>query len=122
APGRPGRDATGPLVPLERGDPLPGFVVEVLGLQGGSGPGGNFRAGDRIRVRFTVKDHDGEDVPRDQWNRLQMYVSGPTTNYQRVIASTDAIAASSEDLNNPGQWTFDLPALPNEYLEPFNYT
>jgi hypothetical protein len=121
APGQNGKDGTSPRLPIGRGEALPGFNIAVLSVSGGTGPNGNFRPGDAPRVAFTVKDDAGADIARDDWDRLQMYVSGPSFNYQRVTASTDVRAGVTAGAN-AGEWVCALPALPADYIEPYNYT
>ncbi|MBK8976695.1 MAG: hypothetical protein IPM29_12320 [Planctomycetes bacterium] len=120
APGRNGSSGSRRQIPLARGEALPGFVVDVLGLSGGSGPTGNFRVGDRISMRFTVKTRDGQAIPKEDWDRLRVYISGPTFNYQRVMESTDVLDDVAE--NAAGEWVYRFPPLPSAYLEPLNYT
>ena len=121
APGKDGRSGTTPRLPIGPAEALPGFVVDVLDITGATGPTGNFEAGDAPRLTFTVRDASGADIGPADWDRLQMYVSGPTFNYQRVQGAVDVrsdVVAGPED----GQWVVDLPPLPETYLEPLNYT
>jgi len=104
---------------LDKTQDVPGVVVRITGLYGASGADGTFQVGDRIEVEFTVKMDDGTDIPIDELDFLGILVSGPTFNYQRVIAEVDdvidaAVAGSGHS------YTYTLPAIPERYLPPFN--
>lgn len=98
----------------------PGVVVTITGVSGGSGEGGFFRPGDHVHVAFTLRKNDGTP-----WNLFEMsigssLVSGPTFDYQRVIAENDNVVAASAE-QAPGEFTyaFDAP-IPSAYLPPLN--
>src|SRR5688572_8835395 len=77
---------------LSQGDDLPGVNVEVTGLSGGSAPGGRFAVGDVITVAFTVQKNDGSDWDIGEMSLARTLVSGPTFNYQRVLAEQSDVA------------------------------
>jgi hypothetical protein len=88
--GNPGTDDE-----LEQGDDLPGLVVAIQSLTGGSASGGLFRAGDTIRVNYRLQKTDGSDWDLAELSSGRALVSGPTFNYQRVMLEvTDLLTAS----------------------------
>lgn len=107
---------------LALGQNPPGVVATITSVTGGTGAGGFFRAGDHVSVAFTLKKHDGS-----AWNLFEMsianaLVSGPTFNYQRVIAEQTDVAARAEEQGLASfVYTFDVP-LPSSYLPPLNDT
>ena len=46
---------------LTQGEDPPGINLAILDLAGGTGAGGNFRPGDKLKVNFTLKKDDGSD-------------------------------------------------------------
>lgn len=122
--GPPGSGDGGTTVDTELSpfDDPPGIVVEVLAITGGTGAGGTFAVGDTIRVRYTVKMDDGTDWPLDQLERGRTLVSGPTFNYNRVIAEqTDVLTASVHNADGSYTYTYPVP-IPGTYLPPVNDT
>ncbi|MEZ5962391.1 MAG: cytochrome c3 family protein [Planctomycetota bacterium] len=120
APGRDGQDLT---PGLKRTDPLPGFNLTILKVEGGSGPNGNFRAGDRIKVTFKAQEGQqgsttaGTAIASSKWSFQEALFGGPATGFQQIL-STSAIAANSVQ-NADGSWTFTWPdpipaAVPNQ--------
>jgi OmcA/MtrC family decaheme c-type cytochrome len=118
-PGPPGKDL--PInTKLTKTEDLPGLVVEVLGLSGGSGPNGNFRAGDKLRVTFKVSLKNGRPVPLAELNLIGMYAAGPSSNYNPILARVTDQAATSV-ANADGSWTYTFAAaIPATYLAPLN--
>jgi len=116
-PGDPGTDSE-----LEQGDDVPGLSVTVVSLTGGSGAGGSFRVGDRPRVNYRLQKSDGSDWDIGELSSGRALVSGPTFNYQRVIAEvTDLLTASVAQAD--GSYTYSFAtAIPATYLAPFNDT
>ncbi len=116
-PGDPGTPAIG------IDDPLPGLYLQVVRLEGASGAGGRFQVGDTITVVFTVKRADtGQAVAVADLNRGQAMVSGPTFNYQRVIAGqTDFVSKILQRGDGSLSYTFPVP-IPETYLAPINNT
>jgi hypothetical protein len=117
----------GPVTPPEPPDSLlapfevpPGVNIDVVDVQGGSGTGGNVLPGDTITVVFTVKDDEGTDWPVTSMTRGEALVSGPTTNYQRVIPAQSDVVEAAVDLGG-GMWsyTFATP-FPSVYFAPIN--
>ncbi|MCB9870070.1 MAG: hypothetical protein H6837_09455 [Planctomycetes bacterium] len=102
-------------------DDLPGVVVTVLGLSGGSSADGSFRVGDRISVVFSLKTKGGDELAPSEMTRGAIMVSGPTFNYQRVIASQSDLFTRLERATGGWRYTFADP-IPAKYLEPLNYT
>lgn len=118
--GPPGGTAT--ETDLEQGDDLPGLAVLVQSLAGGTAAGGRFRVGDTLRVNFRLQKSDGSDWDISELSSGRALVSGPTVNYQRVIAEqTDLLTASVAQADGSYTYTFSS-ALPATYLAPFNDT
>ncbi len=101
-------------------DSAPGVVLAILSASGGSNPDGSFRPGDRVTLHFTLQKHDGT-----RWNLHEMHanaalVSGPSFNYQRVIAEqADLVERAVEQSDGSWLYTF-ADALPASYLAPLH--
>lgn len=116
-PGDPGTNSD-----LAQGDDLPGLAIAIQSLSGGSASGGRFRVGDTLRVNFRLQKGDGSDWDIAELSSGRALVSGPTFNYQRVIAErTDLLTAAVEQPDGSYTYTFPVP-LPATYLAPFNDT
>ncbi|GAB4136726.1 MAG: hypothetical protein Fur0037_01460 [Planctomycetota bacterium] len=103
-------------------DSLPGVVVAITGISGGSGANGNFQPGDTITVTFTVKRNDGVPLELSLMDRGAIMVSGPTSNYQRVIAPVlDVRTRAVKTAVDTYTYTFASP-IPATYLAPINDT
>ena len=117
-PGDPGGTET----ELSRIEDPPGIVVEILELKGASGGDGTFQVGNRIKVRFSAKKNDGTDWDLAEFSSGRVLVSGPTFNYQRVLAEqSDVRAESVQNSDGTYTYTFDDP-IPATYLAPINDT
>src|SRR5262245_998784 len=123
--------ATGPQGPpgnagtntdLTKGEDVPGLVIAIQSLTGGTASGGRFRVGDTPRVNFRLQKSDGSDWDIGELSSGRALVSGPTFNYQRVIAEkTDLLTVSVKQAD--GSYTYTFPtAIPATYLPPFNDT
>lgn len=99
---------------------LPGVVIAVSGLSGGTGAGGAFKAGDTIAMTFTVQDKDGGAIPLGELDAVSVFVSGPTTNYQRVIAEQSIVITGATQVPDSGAYRYSFPAVPSTYLAPLN--
>lgn len=107
---------------IEQGQELPGLHVAVTSLSGGTGPGGRFLPGNTITVNFTVKKDDGSDWDLAELSNGRALVSGPTFNYQRVIAQvSDVATAAVAQSDGSYKYTF-ATAIPATYLAPLNDT
>jgi len=105
---------------LEQGDDLPGLNVVITGLSGGTAAGGRFRAGDVITIAFTAKRDDGSDWDLSEFSLARTLVSGPTFNYQRVLAEQADVATRSVQLAD-GSYTYTYASpIPATYLAPLN--
>src|SRR5688572_24993884 len=117
-PGDPGGTET----ELSRTEDPPGIVVEILELKGASGGDGTFQVGNRIKVKFSAKKNDGTDWDLAEFSSGRVLVSGPTFNYQRVLAEqSDVRAESVKNSDGTYTYTFDDP-IPATYLAPINDT
>lgn len=115
SPGAPTRTA------LSLAEDLPGVVLDVLAVEGGTGPNGNLLPGDAVTVRFTVHKRDGSLLPLDELDYGEVLVSGPSSNYQPVLALQQDLVTQATDSNGECLYTFAAP-LPSEYLPPANDT
>jgi len=105
---------------LLRGDELPGIVLEVLAVEGGSGSGGFFQPGDRVSVRFRVAKSDGSPWGLGEFDAGRILLSGPSFNYQRVLAAQDDLATRAVQLSD-GSYRYSFEALlPATYLAPYH--
>jgi hypothetical protein len=101
---------------------LPGVVISVLSVSGGSGPSGGIRIGDHPKVTFTVKTRDGRTMPPDQLAAASALVSGPTRGYQRVLKlESDVHQKSVQNADGSLTYTFEAP-VPAAYEPPYNDT
>ena len=120
--GTPGLPGFGPPPSRELavGEAAPGIVARVVAVSGGSLAGGAFAPGDRFSVRFELEQSDGTRWDVGGMNTARALVSGPTFNYQRVLAEVSDLASASV-LQSDGSWlyTFASP-LPSTYLAPLN--
>ena len=100
-------------------DPLPGIRLAITEVAGGGGVG-RAQPGDFLTVRFTARTAAGADLNVAGLEAGAIYVSGPTTNYQRVIAEqTDLRSASVLEEGGIWRYTFKV-AIPATYLPPLN--
>ncbi len=119
-PGEQGPSGDPGPVGLDSGADLPGLVLTIEELVGGSSPDGGFQPGDTISVQFTVRRDDGKALPLSDLDFFQVFVSGPTTFYQRVIApQSDVIDAGTRNSDGSYAYTFADP-LPETYEAPAN--
>lgn len=111
-----------PEPPFGVNDVLPGVVIGIEGVRGGTGPGAKARAGDRLTVDFTVSTTDGQPLELTTMARGSAMISGPTFNYQRVIAAqTDVLTASFKRDVGKFSYAFAVP-IPSAYVAPINDT
>tara|TARA_R110002072_G_scaffold136285_2_gene278588 strand:+ start:9292 stop:12180 length:2889 start_codon:yes stop_codon:yes gene_type:complete len=100
---------------------LPGVVVTIEDVLG-SGGSGKARVGDRLVVDFTVQTESGAPLELSNLQRGAIMVSGPTFNYQRVIASqSDLRERSIKRALGAYRYTFDVQ-VPGVYVAPLNDT
>lgn len=110
--------AGAPLAGAELRYTPPGFgptVVEILQINDGNPvqPGGAFT------VDFTIEDENGVAIEKADLNRLILYVSGPTSNFQRVIGGDSNLARFTQ--NPDGSYTYAAATpFPSVYLAPLN--
>jgi len=103
-------------------DALPGLVLAITSVGGGTGAGGNLRVGDKPVVRYTAATSGGAPIDVASLDGGSIYVSGPTFDYQRVIVEQTDLRSRSVYLGE-GAWsyTFAVP-IPATYLAPLNDT
>jgi len=100
----------------------PGIELAIVSINGASGLDGTFQIGDQMSLTFTAKKDDGSDWDLTEFSRGRALVSGPTFNYQRVLAEVTDVATASVD-NGDGTWTYTFAtSVPATYLAPVNDT
>lgn len=101
-------------------DVLPGVVVAIEAVRGREP--GRAQVGERLSVDFTVATSDGRPLELSTMARGAIMVSGPTSNYQRVIASQADLLTRARK-RAIGAFTYDFEvAIPSTYLAPLNDT
>jgi OmcA/MtrC family decaheme c-type cytochrome len=106
---------------LTQGDALPGLKIAIVSLTGGSASGGRFQAGDGLRVNFRLQKSDDSDWDIAELSAGRALVSGPTFNYQRVIAEkTDLLTTTVKQAD--GSYVYITSALPAAYIPPLGDT
>ena len=116
-PGPPG--PVGTNQDLAQGDNVPGLIATILSVSGGTGTNGAFLVGDRVTVNYTLKKTNTTDWDISELSGGSAMVSGPTFNYQRVIAEqNDLIDGSVQNADGSYTYTF-VPQLPATFLAPF---
>ncbi len=107
---------------LEPWEDLPGVVMNVLSVTGATGAGGVFMPGDNLSVTVTSTLGDGTDLPLAQLDSGSIWLSGPSTNHQRVLLrQNDLLSASVENPDGSYTYTFAAP-IPATYQAPLNDT
>lgn len=113
---------------LDVWEDLPGVQIKIVSLGGASNGDGSFAAGDKISVTFKVTTNSGRILPLPEFDSADIWVSGPSSNYQHIIPSTrDALflsdVATKSKLNDDGSYTyaFETP-IPANYGVPINDT
>lgn len=98
----------------------PGVVLAVTQVKGATGPGGHFKVGDKPAVTFTIKKTSGATWHLSEMASGRIWMSGPTSNYQRVIAQQSDLITRSV-LNDDGSYTYTFAsAIPANYLTPLD--
>lgn len=108
--------AQGPMG-LAAGADLPGTVVTILEVTGAS----PVEVGGPISVLFTLKDTSGKTIPIAELARFAIQVSGPSTNYQRVIATQSSTSNITTEADGSYRYTFPQN-FPSAYIAPLNDT
>lgn len=124
--GTDGVDGSTPTTPLlqvlTKWEDPPGVSLEVVSVDGATGPSNTFVAGDRMAVTFTVKRDDGSDWGLSELARGRIVLSGPTFNYQPVIGQQDDLFTAAVD-NGDGTYTYRFAdPIPSTYAAPINDT
>ena len=117
-------DPVPPSAVLSATDDLPGIVVHIVSLAGGSGAGGNFQIGDTVSATFTVRTKAGAELPLTALDQAAIWIAGPTSGYQRVLpAGRDQLSLTDVKTratrNGDGSYTYRFAsALPATYGPP----
>ncbi|HVR03131.1 MAG TPA: hypothetical protein VMT47_13420, partial [Polyangia bacterium] len=117
-------DPIPPTNVLATTDALPGLVVKIVSLAGGSDENGTFEIGDTVAATFTVRTSAGVDLPLASLNRIGIWIAGPTSGYQRVLPAardqlTFADVATRSTRNPDGSYTYKFASpLPGTYGAP----
>ena len=106
---------------LPMGAEAPPIQVQILSVKGATGPIGNFVPGDRVEVDFRLAKDDGSAWRLSEMSLGRSMISGPTSNYQRVITQQSDVRQVSMD-NGDGSYTYRFPPLPDVYQPPYNDT
>ena len=107
---------------LNATESAPGIELSLLSIDGATGLDGTFQIGDHMSLTFTAKKSDGSDWDLAEFSRGRALVSGPTFNYQRVLAEVTDVTTASVD-NGDGTWTYTFATgIPATYLAPLNDT
>ena len=113
--------ATGPAG-AAAGAPLSNTNVTITGVSGAS----PVAVGGPISVTFTLEDDNGDAIAFTDLDRFSIYVSGPSSNYQRVIIpepanSSPTTAAANITTNADGSYTYRFAnPFPSVYAAPVN--
>ncbi len=111
---------TGPAGPagqpgLSAGSDLPGTVVTITDVSGSS----PVQVGGPLTVTFTLKTKAGEPIDFTELSRFSIYVSGPASNYQRVIVPESAPNSVTDHGGGSITYTF-AGGFPTAYAAPVN--
>lgn len=99
---------------------LPGVVLEITDVAGATGADGTFQVGDTVSVTFTIRTRSGAKLAISELNASEIYVSGPTTNYQPILARKGDVLTRAV-LNADGSYTYAFAdPVPPAYLAPLN--
>jgi OmcA/MtrC family decaheme c-type cytochrome len=128
-PGDPGVPADPAPTPttLTKFDDPPGVHLAITQVSGGSlvsaaDDGNNFQPGDTITLTFTLTKDDGSAWGLAEMSAMNLLVSGPSFNYQRVLPEQTDVIAKAVKVGE-GTWTYTFPApIPETYLPPYNDT
>jgi len=100
-------------------DTLPGIELSILGVRASTTTAGNLGVGARPVVTFSITKSDHTAWELSEMSSASIILSGPTSNYQLVIASpTDILTASVR--NQDGSYSYELPMVPALYPPPLN--
>jgi len=124
-PGVPGEPSPTPTTLTKFDDP-PGVKLTITQLSGGSavpadaGTGDQFLPGDSLTITFTLTKADGSAWGLAEMTGLNVLVSGPSFNYQPVLAEQSDVIATAVKVGE-GTWRYTFPTtIPDTYLPPYN--
>jgi hypothetical protein len=97
-----------------------GALARIDALGGASGPNGEFVVGDTVTVDFSLEKADGKPWKLAELTAGEALVSGPTTNYQRVLPSELDVAARATQ-TSAGHFRFTFASsIPAAFAPPYN--
>ncbi|MCK6485574.1 MAG: hypothetical protein HUU22_08375 [Phycisphaerae bacterium] len=101
-----------------------GIHVVVQNITGGSGSG-FFNSGDTLAVTFNILDGSSNTIALSDVASLNMVVSGPVGNYQKIIPATGSgqnlMGANLSPNSGTGPFTYTHPTpIPATYPNPAN--
>ena len=97
----------------------PTLTTAIVDLLGAGNSDGSFAPGDELTVQFTLKKEDDTSWMLGELVSGHALVSGPTYNYQRVIAlRTDVLDEAEPDGGE--LFRYSLGELPGVYAAPYN--
>jgi OmcA/MtrC family decaheme c-type cytochrome len=97
----------------------PGMHLEIVSIKGGSKKG--FKSGNHLKIKFKLTKDDGSAWDVSEMSTARILVSGPTFNYQRVIAELSDVATKSKWKKKDGTWNYTIKEkLPKTFLPPLN--
>lgn len=113
---------TAPEPVVDSIDEMPGVVITIEGVRGRPETPGRAEVGEHIVVDFNVTTADGDPLELSTMARGAIMVSGPTSNYQRVIESQgDVLTRATKRALGAYTYEFTVP-IPPTYLAPLNDT
>src|SRR4030095_10781591 len=72
---------------LSPSEASPGMHLEIVSIKGGSSKKGtSFKSGNKLKVKFKLTKDDGSAWDVSEMDQARILVSGPSFNYQRVMA------------------------------------
>lgn len=99
----------------------PGLHLEIVSIKGGSGKGHTFKSGNKLKVKFKLTKDNGDPWNVADMSTARILVSGPTFNYQRVVAELSDVATRSKWKKKDATWNYTFAkGLPKTFLAPLN--
>jgi len=107
-----------------RGDPAVngGITVSLVGVTGGTGPGGAFQVGDSVEVEFAIDDDSATLITLPSLRLAEVTMAGPLEHVQRILVNPqDGVVNNAvlDTVTNTYRYTLGTipatyPAQPND--------